>query len=82
MYKIEKNVPMTNNRIDLIDDSTRYTQYYPLDHMKVGDSFLVPFTKKRFTPKKICVPYEKAREKGIEISCRTESRGVRIWRIE
>lgn len=75
MYKIEKNVPFPN-RVQ------KYMNMYPLDLMKVGDSFLIPFTKERNHPKLISVPYCAARRRGMEITCRGETKGVRIWRIK
>jgi hypothetical protein len=76
-YKIDKSVPYPSKF-----PKRNYTKDYPLDKMNIGDSFLVPFTKSRPHPKKICVPYTRARLMGMEISCRTETKGVRIWRIK
>ena len=75
MYKIEKNVPMPSRAF-------KGTIKYPLDFMKIGDSFLIPFTKEKNHPKKISVPYTMARRKGIDITCRGEKNGVRIWRTK
>jgi hypothetical protein len=68
-YKIDKSVPYPSKF-----PKRNYTKDYPLDKMNIGDSFLVPFTKSR--------PYTRARLMGMEISCRTETKGVRIWRIK
>lgn len=75
MYKVEKNVPMPNR-------VRNRKVKYPLDHMKIGDSFLIPFTKEKNHPKLIAVPYTMARRKGMEITCRGEKNGVRIWRVQ
>jgi hypothetical protein len=76
-YKIERNIPFPSRVIKKIN-----AKDYPLEHMKVGDSFLVPFTKNRPCSKNINVPYTRAKLMGMEVSCRTESKGVRIWRIK
>ena len=76
-FKIEKNIPFPSNH-----HKRNNTKDYPLEVMRVGDSFLVPFTKNRPCSKNINVPYTRARLMGMEVSCRTESKGVRIWRIK
>jgi hypothetical protein len=77
VYKIDRNIPFPCRFMRKSDDME-----YPLTEMKVGDSFLVPFTKSRPCSKNINVPYTKAKLMGMEVSCRTETKGVRIWRIK
>jgi len=77
MYKIERNIPFPSRAFKKNDSKD-----YPLEQMRVGDSFLVPFTKNRPCSKNINVPYTRARLMGMEVSCRTEIKGVRIWRTK
>lgn len=76
MYKIDKNVPMP------VKDGRGRPTKYPLLSMKVGDSFLIPFTKRHSSNRSIPIPYRTAERLKIKIISRSEKNGVRIWRME
>jgi len=67
--KIEHDVPIP---------TMKQRQKYPIDQMKVGDSFFVADAK----PTKFGSIRLHWRLKGIEIMTRSEGTGVRIWRIK
>lgn len=73
-FKIEKNVPMPNR-------SRGRRKMYPLEKLRVGDSFLVPYPNGHKCAKHVYVPYTTAKKIGIDITARAENSGVRIWRI-
>lgn len=76
MYSIEKNVPMPLN------NKAGRPSKYPLSKMKVGDSFLIPFSKNHDCTRSISVPYLSASRLKIKITSRVEQKGVRVWRIK
>lgn len=75
MYKVEKNIPLP---VKVEKNKTKY----PLDYMAIGDSFLIPFTKEKYSSNSIKVPYRAAKRKGMKITRRCEKNGIRVWRIK
>lgn len=70
-FKIERGIPVP----------TRVTKY-PLRTMKVGDSFLMPFSAGPNCDINVrtCARYVARSISGFRILIRKESRGWRVWR--
>lgn len=73
-FKIESDVPIPE-----ID-----RKIYPFKQMKVGDSFGVPFRKKRTSAVRTACSMENARNKDREFIARidNEKYQTRVWRIK
>ena len=67
-YKIERGIEIPPKR---------GKENYPLREMEVGDSFLVPNSKKWN-----CGVFQPFRKKGIFFCQRKVEEGIRIWRIK
>lgn len=71
-FKIERGVPLP----------PRGTQSaYPFSEMKVGDSFLVPLDGRKAVNIQHALWFS-AKRKGVHILTRSDSQGVRVWRVK
>lgn len=77
-FRIEPKVPIPPRRRP--GGSTR--SKYPLDQMRIGDSFLVPKNEYKKSNYVANVVHIRARKLGIKIATRTTDDGVRVWRVE
>ena len=66
-YEIEKGIPMPAH--------TKRKPKYPWADMEVGDSFVVPGTRRPIPPKAL-------RADGWRWRTSVEEGGVRVWRVE
>ena len=79
MFTIEKNVPITTMLRGYRENQ------FPLDHMEVGDSFLITgdedfVTRKGKTVRSSVAYY--SRRTGRKFLTRKVTDGVRVWRTE
>jgi hypothetical protein len=82
MYKIEKNIPITNN-------CGKHRIKYPFGDMDIKDSFFVPLEERKKSTvlnsiNNACRQYNRVNKKKIEIttSYNEESLGIRVWRTK
>ena len=75
-FTIEKNVPLRKGRVG----NGRPSIYRDaIKALKVGDSFLVP---KMRTMSVVATVSRWGLILGVELTCRTEGTGVRVWRTK
>jgi|WetSurMetagenome_2_1015567.scaffolds.fasta_scaffold397436_3 hypothetical protein len=78
-YKIESNIPIPP------PIKVENTSKYPINKMKVGDSFLVPFDTKDMDKKRKMrnsLTSVFSRKKPKKFTVRMTEKGIRVWRIE
>lgn len=79
--KIEKGIPIPSP----LRGSNGYKGAFPLEQLKVGDSFLVFCQKKRVKPTQhqlnSAIKGWVKRHKGFKGTTRRVSKGIRLWRI-
>lgn len=73
MYKIEKNVPITN---------AGRTRIYPFEQMEAGDSFVVKGDAKKIQSARMCMMKENRACQTHKWISRTIPGGIRIWCVE
>lgn len=64
MFKIDTNIPIPARRCK-----------YPLDTLKVGDSFYIDDRNLRDTI------YAQSKYRKVKVTIRNEGAGIRVWRI-
>lgn len=80
-YKIEKNIPIPKK----IGVGRKAKDYYPLEKMQVGDSFLIRFkytTKERLKIASRISMWQKRNGAGKKFATRRVDEGIRVWRKE
>ncbi len=75
MYLIESNIPIPER--PKLSGPGR-TIVYPVDSMKVGDSFLVPDKTQKQIGGTI---YGRAKKNGFKLAVRKVGTGTRVWRV-